>query len=371
MKFITLCCLLFSINFYGQIRLSNNAQLSLLTCGSGNELYSLFGHTGLRVYDPELNINIVYNFGMFDFSTPNFYLKFIKGDLMYFGAIESCEDFLFQYQYFERSVVEQTLNLDENQKNTIFENLNLLLSTDQKYYQYQFIETNCTTKINDILNEVLPTPLNKVGQEFPSYRTVINGYLTNHFFEKLGINLIFGSKTDIAATQIFLPIELENSLDESPFLGQKMALLSYENQVKMVWWNSLYLFLLLVFIFTFVKPNILNNLWFVMQGLLGLFFLLVGFYSFHQEVLNNYNVLVTSPLLLVYAIMRIKKISFKRLIALAYLLSVLIFMLMHHQKDHFFLMLIFVASNLIIILRHENYFGLLKSQSLPFVKQNR
>ena len=63
------------------LQLSENAQVSVLTCGNGNELYSLFGHTAVRIFDPQTNIDIVYNYGAFDFATPNLDARFSKGDL--------------------------------------------------------------------------------------------------------------------------------------------------------------------------------------------------------------------------------------------------------------------------------------------------
>jgi len=69
--------------------LSPESKVSILTCGSGEQLHSIFGHTAIRIQEPSRNIDIVYNFGMFDFRTPNFYLKFVKGDMQYFVANSS------------------------------------------------------------------------------------------------------------------------------------------------------------------------------------------------------------------------------------------------------------------------------------------
>ena len=82
---------------YARRQLSENAQISVLTCDTGNELYSLFGHTAIRINDPANGIDVVFNYGMFDFRTPNFYLKFIKGDLQYFVSTSSFEDFYADY----------------------------------------------------------------------------------------------------------------------------------------------------------------------------------------------------------------------------------------------------------------------------------
>src|SRR6478736_8425500 len=105
--------LFFFFNTFGQQNtLSKDATISILTCDSGNELYSLFGHTGIRVSDPVNSIDIVYNYGAFDFSTPNFYLKFTKGDLQYFITTSTYDEFVAEYRYFQRGVYEQKLNLN-------------------------------------------------------------------------------------------------------------------------------------------------------------------------------------------------------------------------------------------------------------------
>jgi hypothetical protein len=107
-------------NFSQTKILSKKSEISLLTCDSGDQLYSLFGHTALRVKDTENAIDAVYNYGYFDFRTPNFYMKFVKGDLQYFVAVDNFDAFLAQYVYEQRGVYEQKLNLSLNQKQKIF-----------------------------------------------------------------------------------------------------------------------------------------------------------------------------------------------------------------------------------------------------------
>src|SRR6476620_7089444 len=86
------------ISFYpllsvGQgIPLSEGAKVSVLTCGTGNEVYSLFGHTAIRIKDPARHLDMVYNYGAFDFEAPNFVLRFSKGDLQYFVTAEDFMD---------------------------------------------------------------------------------------------------------------------------------------------------------------------------------------------------------------------------------------------------------------------------------------
>ena len=109
--------------------LSKNARVSVLTCGTGNEVYSLFGHTAIRITDEATNVDIVYNYGAFDFATPNFVGKFAKGDLQYFATSESFPEFVMQYQYEQRSIVEQELHMTDAPKQSIFDELNRVLTS--------------------------------------------------------------------------------------------------------------------------------------------------------------------------------------------------------------------------------------------------
>jgi hypothetical protein len=353
---------------FAQITLSPNTKISVLTCGTGDELYSLFGHTGLRIQDPNNQLDIVYNFGMFDFSTPNFYTKFIKGDLLYFGTTESFGNFMYQYQYFGRSVVEQELNIESTTKQKIFDDLNQILQSEKKYYEYKFIDENCTTKVWQVLNQHLPVKLTKVGKDFPSYREVINDKLGNRFFEKLGINLMFGSKTDVAATQIFLPEELQESLQQQASLKATNSLLLRLNKDYFSIWNHWWIWLVIVAFFSFVKLRTVSTIWFWMQGLLGIFLLFVGWYSHHHEVSNNYNPLVVNPILIGISLLWLSKNKMVLYAVVSYFILSLVFVILHFQKDHFWIMCTFLLSNWWILYRklieNYNYHLMLKNISI-------
>nr|WP_315821109.1 DUF4105 domain-containing protein [Paraflavitalea speifideiaquila] len=77
---------------------SCNLRISLLTCSAGEELYSAFGHTALRVTDAITGMDIVFNYGTFDDSDPNFYLKFTKGLMNYALSAYPFNDFVYEYQ---------------------------------------------------------------------------------------------------------------------------------------------------------------------------------------------------------------------------------------------------------------------------------
>ena len=71
------------LSFSQYITYSDATEISVLTCGPGEELYSTFGHSAFRIKDSHNHIDIVYNYGMFNFNAPNFYTNFAKGKLIY------------------------------------------------------------------------------------------------------------------------------------------------------------------------------------------------------------------------------------------------------------------------------------------------
>jgi hypothetical protein len=290
------------------VLLSDQAQISILTCGNGDQLYSIFGHTALRIYDPAFDIDIVYNYGTFDFSAPNFYLKFIKGDLQYFISTSRFDHFLYAYELDNRDVWEQVIYLQLHQKQELFHRLQNAINSEERYYTYKFIDRNCTTMVVDQLNTSFGEPLiQKVGNVEESYRYVINPFLENLFFEKLGINIIFGHRPDEAASQLFLPIEFLESLKVAELNGKPVAgqVITHNQQepelLKSPWWNSMYVLLGFLVVVIMTRNTKIYLGFLIFCGGLGIFLLGVGLFSEHREVLWNYNALLFNPLLILMA----------------------------------------------------------------------
>jgi hypothetical protein len=96
MKKIKLLFVLFlsllSHNGYSQT--GNDTLVYLITCNPGTETYSIYGHSALRIVNNADKTDLVYNWGGFDFRTPNFAWKFAKGRLDYMLNTESLNNFL-------------------------------------------------------------------------------------------------------------------------------------------------------------------------------------------------------------------------------------------------------------------------------------
>ena len=316
MKYLYFSILLFAFNtvLSQNISLSKDSKVSILTCNKGAELYSLYGHTALRIKDSKINLDIIFNYGAFDFSTPNFYLKFIKGDLQYFVTTNVFNEFLDQYTQENRAVFEQELILTDLQKQQLLNNLTASLLTEDRFYTYKYIDRNCTTMVMEQVNKVLvrnKIPLLQKTQL--TYREILYGYQKDLFFENLGINIIFGTLVDDLGLQIFLPKDLMNSLNQNPLISKKAIILNEVRPIENTtpFWNSIYVFAgFMLLIALFSKKRVVLLTFLIIMGILGLFFTFVGLYSFHKEVLWNYNVMLFNPLflLLVFFILNKKEV---------------------------------------------------------------
>lgn len=205
----------FSINSTAQ-KLSPNAQISLITCAPGEELYSVFGHNAVRVKDPAHHVDWVYNYGTFNFNEPGFYVKFVRGKLNYMLSVGYFRNFIYAYQQENRSVREQILNLSPAQKQQIFDFLQFNARPENKYYKYDFFFDNCATRVRDVLENEFKNDLSFHSEykDSLSFRDMLMPYLKEHYWSRFGINLILGAVIDRNATfreSMFLPDYLEKA----------------------------------------------------------------------------------------------------------------------------------------------------------------
>jgi hypothetical protein len=357
-SFFTLLFLTVNNSFSQNILLSKDAHTSVLTCGTGNESYSMFGHTAIRINDPYNNIDVVYNYGAFDFNTPNFVLKFMKGDLQYFAIAHSYVDFINEYTYEKRSVYEQELNIPSSLKQQLFDNLNTSLVSGESHYTYKFIDKNCTSMVVDIINKTLDTTaIVKNSDTDITYRTILYPYFDNHFYEKLGTSIIFGKKVDGLGTRIFLPFELQKSLKKVSFQNHLLApenktIIEFKEDVTGSWWNNWYTYVLFLGLIIIINKKSTNLFYLIMMALLGVFFVFVGFYSEHHELGYNYNILLFNPTLLglLYFYLAKNKKGIYNL-ALFNIFSLLIYLVILLNKAHLLIVLPLVISSMIILVR--------------------
>lgn len=354
----SLLLLLSFIGFSQNLPLSKDAKISVITCGLGNETYSYFGHTAIRVADPGNNIDVVFNYGAFDFRTPNFVAKFAKGDLQYFVIVHSFPEFIEEYNNDKRSVFEQELLISKDAKQRLFDNLNTTLASEDRFYTYKFIDKNCTSMVLDIINKSLNGEvITKKENTDITYRSILFPYFNGHFYDQLGTSIIFGTKVDQLGTKIFLPFELKNSLEKTtyqnkPLVSSSKTLLSFEKETPGSWWNNIYTYLFILAFVVLAHNKVVDKIYLLILAFIGIFFVFMGFYSFHQELAMNYNVLLFSPLLLILIflyILKNKRWTYR--FAVLHLMFLIVYTIFLINKAHFFIVLPMIITSGFVLVR--------------------
>ena len=309
--------------------LSEKAQISVLTCAAGDELFSSFGHTAFRVQDPILGIDVVYNYGTFDFNKPNFYLNFAKGKLIYSLSRKSFEAFLYDYQLEKRWIKEQLLDLNQGQSNKLLQFFEENYKPENRDYPYDPLFNNCSTITGDILEQNLGETIEFNGshlKELLTFRQLVHQHIKTNKWGTFGIDMAFGGITDRQATvrqHMFLPYyamyQLKNTTyNGKPIISRERTISNYpEKSDQSTFFTSpLFWFLFLlcfVLAITYLdKKHDGHNKWldftlFFISGLSGLILMLLWFATDHVVTQLNFNFLWLLPTNMIVAFYIISK----------------------------------------------------------------
>jgi hypothetical protein len=294
---------------------SSHLRISLLTCTPGDELYSTFGHSAIRIIDSSNTSDYVYNYGTFNFEEEGFYLKFAQGKLLYYVSADEFKNFKYEYEATNRGITEQVLKLTAAEKITVQNFLNNNIKEENKSYKYDFFFDNCTTRLRDIIDKThdaafATKPVMPAGTTF---RNAIHQYLNNNrkYWSKLSIDLLLGKPCDaiMAPQQMqFLPDNLMISLDSAaiPIVTTHQNILPVNSQINkgtlFTPLNVFSLLLALIIGLSFSKNKIVKSflvgfdgLLFFLTGLLGVILLLMWFATDHSMTKQNFNLLWAWP----------------------------------------------------------------------------
>ena len=301
-------------SFSQYTELSDTAEISVLTIGPGTSLNDSFGHSGYRVKDK--TIDIVFNYGVYDFDTPNFYLKFAQGKLNYKIGANYFDDFKESYIRQNRTIKEQVLNLSNDEKQQIFNFLSNNYEPENQYYLYDFFYDNCATKIKDVLVEGLHNNVNfNTPESFEpkTFRKLIQENLVWNSWGSFGIDLALGSVIDRQATpeeHMFLPeniyaffdnTTISNSSEKKLVKEKQIIFNKIESESSSNFFLSPFFFLLIVgviilyFTYSDLKKK-KRSKWldisiFSITGIIGIILLILWFATDHKATANNYNLL--------------------------------------------------------------------------------
>lgn len=320
--------------------LSPYATVSLLTIAPGDELYSTFGHSGIRIKDPRQGIDVVYNYGAFDFGAKGFYIKFLRGTLPYKISLVDFEIELNGYGRYlgwnqeKRLVQEQVLNLSAKQKQGVTDFLAKNYLPENREYAYKFFYDNCSSRLRDVFKTVCGDSLtfsNNVHAD-SSYRQWIDVYArkNNKLWADFGMDLAIGHPSDLvtgANGAMFLPDNLKDAFDNAkikrngvwqPLVSQKLnvnpeVLNDVVKEKELITPNILFWGLLVLIgglTFLQLKRNnsnfLFDKIFFTITGIVGWLIVFLWFFTNHGVTEYNLNIIWAYPLLFPIALL-IKK----------------------------------------------------------------
>lgn len=297
--------------------LSQNSKISIITCAPGNEIFDCFGHTAIRVLDPATKMDIVFNYGIYEFNQPNFELNFAKGYMKYKLGISYFDRFTPVYTRDNRTITEQVLNLDSAQRQQFFDFLVWNEKPENKYYFYDYFYDNCATRVRDVIATKTGADVvyrdSFAANEGASIRQLVRGYAHNNLWGMLGIDFCLGQKIDREiddSVYIFLPEYFLASLDHALIDGQ--PLVKSKNIIhrgiprESTPWTAapttwFWLISLILFGLSQIKtmPTFANDVdifLFGASGFMGCFALSLWMFTDHETTSLNFNLLWALPL---------------------------------------------------------------------------
>jgi hypothetical protein len=303
-------------------QLSNAAEISVITCGPDvNELYSAFGHSAIRVRDPQLGFDYAFNYGVFDFDQPNFYLNFARGRNYYLLAAYDFADFEQSYRRAERFIHEQRLNLSQGQKQKVFDFLVWNAQKENRTYRYDYYHDNCASRIRDVLQNQLGQDLVWDSSFFEakhSFREKTGEYLNPLPWGDLGIDICLGRPIDRKMTAweyMFLPDYIDHFVQHArvrtdsavvPLVAERVSL--FEPRPQPAWtafvhpwiaFGGLFVLVAALTLWDWRRKKIsrwLDVVVFGVSGIIGLLLVTLWVATDHHDAAQNFNLLWAFPL---------------------------------------------------------------------------
>lgn len=302
----------------------DGVRVSLLTCAPGSEIYSLFGHSAIRYENPSLGQDWVFNYGMFSFNSPNFVMRFVKGETDYQLGVVPYRHFEAEYALRGSAVYQQTLNLTDVEKERLFRLLEENYLPANRIYRYNYFYDNCTTrardKIEEALDGIVDYPKNETTK---SFREIIHEYTKGHEWSELGIDLCLGSEADEPIDerkQMFAPFYMLAAARGATILRGDSVVPLVLNELKIVDGETeedemkefasplicAWLFLLMtgLVVGVGIKKGFIHWTWdllvFGLQGIGGCIISFLFFFSIHPTVGSNWMIVMLNPIPLLY-----------------------------------------------------------------------
>lgn len=314
----------------------DSVRISLLTCSPGEKVYELFGHTAIRCTNLHQEYDVVFNYGVFDFNTSNFFIRFALGETDYQLGVVPFEGFKKEYSNRGSQVTEQVLNLTPAEAERLERQLWRNFQPVNRIYRYNYFYENCTVRARERIEAALGgIAIYPPGLEGATYRSWVRKYTKKNPWTDFGINLCLGSEADCPISglqQMFLPDNLMQAFRHGTVSGGAECpvrkLISQERVIvprsekkieaeKEMFFTPLKVSLLLL-AFVLLVSRIewkyrsvfwgIDVLFFTLQGLAGCLIAFLFFFSEHPSVGSNWLLVILNPLPLFFLPMMVSRI---------------------------------------------------------------
>ena len=318
-------CLFMGVAFSAQSQSADSIRFSLLTCAPGTEIYSLFGHTAIRYENYTRRIDVVFNYGMFSFNTPNFIFRFVAGETDYQLGITPYSYFEAEYAMRGSSVYQQVLNLTQSEKERLLTILENNYLPESRIYRYNYFYDNCTTRARDKIEECIEGKVvYSDSLSGKSYRSIVHEFTAGSPWDEFGIDLCLGAEADKEINkrqQMFSPFYMKYYASNAYIVdagGSRRPLILDETKIVDVepeevqpgfilsplMCGALFLALCVVMAWGQWKTQRIWLGWDIvlygLQGLAGCIIAFLFFFSVHPTVGSNWLLILFNPIPLLY-----------------------------------------------------------------------
>jgi hypothetical protein len=196
----------------------NGAEAWLVTFGPGKNYWERFGHNAIWLREPAMGLDHTFNFGFFDFEQEDFFLRFLRGRMLYFSLAQTATREFEFYQRVNRSIRTQRLKLSPAQYRQLRDYLLNEVKLENRDYRYDYYLNNCSTRIRDALDIALDGALSSRTQKLPAelnFRDQTRRLTQMQFWYYLGLELGLGHPVDRGISrwdEMFIPMVVADEL---------------------------------------------------------------------------------------------------------------------------------------------------------------
>ena len=306
----------------------DSTRISLLTVlPSPNFVFTIFGHTGIRISEPSAKMDWVFNYGSFNWNEPNFMYHFVKGETDYYLEINTYDEFEYKYKMGNYTVIEQILDLPATEKEAMLRMLMVNYQPENRRYRYDFLFDNCTTRPRDIIEKATGGRIVYKEQKNPTtFRTLIHECTKPYPWTTFGIDLVIGSGADSLISlrkEMFLPERLMNAMETAYVVNDsseqrhivsstQVIIKSYMSDNHGISWFSPMIASICLLVITLIlgicgiiykrKFRLFFALLFFVAGVAGCIIWFIAFFSIHPCTFPNCNVFFFHPLYFIAAV---------------------------------------------------------------------